>query len=514
MQSIHVRLSASSASPPAAIALPRGVRLPTTDVRTELDERAFRGWTESSRRAARVVTLFLTDSTAGVLAIGAVLRTWELVSAGGIRPLPDYVPLVAMVFCLLPLSLWACGAYAGGKSRVDLTKIASGVLIAAFLGWVQAQLFGRNTPDLPNKTAYLYSAAVIAGYVWLFRLALDHVVSAGYDQGLLRMKLLVVGSAEEAERLARRCRTTSGCELEIVGRVAPWTEEPGPDLGLVPLVGQIEDIGSALSAEGAQGLIIVANLPFTRLESVVGHCFRVGASVSVLPATLKAISGAQLEVRRSAIGPFLRLRPIRLDVPQLAVKRVMDLVLTLVGLAVIWPVLVLVAIAIKLDSPGPVFFKQARAGVGGKLFDILKFRTMRVGAHEERESLQHLNEYPDERLFKIKVDPRVTRVGGFLRRSSIDELPQLWNVLKGDMSLVGPRPCIPDELKHYFERDMTRLFVVPGVTGPWQVGGRNEILDFDKVVRLELEYIQSWSIFSDLLILAQTVPALFRRGAY
>ena len=192
----------------------------------------------------------------------------------------------------------------------------------------------------------------------------------------------------------------------------------------------------------------------------------------------------------------------------------MDLVLTLVGLAVIWPVLVLVAIAIKLDSSGPVFFKQARAGVGGRLFDIVKFRTMRVGAHEERESLQHLNEYPDERLFKIKVDPRVTRVGGFLRRSSIDELPQLWNVLKGDMSLVGPRPCIPDELKHYFERDMTRLFVVPGVTGPWQVGGRNEILDFDKVVRLELEYIQSWSIFSDLLILAQTVPALFRRGAY
>jgi len=177
-------------------------------------------------------------------------------------------------------------------------------------------------------------------------------------------------------------------------------------------------------------------------------------------------------------------------------------------------VLALVAIAVKLDSRGPVFFKQGRAGVGGKLFDIVKFRTMRVGAHEEREALQHLNEYPDERLFKIKVDPRVTRVGRFLRRTSLDELPQLFNVLRGEMSLVGPRPCLPEELTHYFERDMTRLFVVPGVTGPWQVSGRNEILDFDKVVRLELEYIQSWSIFTDLLILARTVPALFRRGAY
>src|SRR6185503_75643 len=108
----------------------------------------------------RIAALFITDSIAGMLGIGTVLRTWELVSAGGVRPLPDYVPLVAMVFCLLPLTLWACGAYKGGKARIDLVKIAGGVLIAAFLGWVQARLFGRETPDLPNKTAYLYSGAI------------------------------------------------------------------------------------------------------------------------------------------------------------------------------------------------------------------------------------------------------------------------------------------------------------------------------------------------------------------
>jgi len=490
------------------------VQLPTVDVRSGLDERAFRVWTESSHRACRVAVLFLTDSIAGVLSIGIVLRTWELVSAGGIRPLPDYVPLVALVFCLLPLSLWAFGAYRGGKARVDLVKISSGVVVAAFLGWVQARLFGRETPDLPNKTAYLYSAAVIAGHVWLFRLGLDRLVAAGYNRGVLRQRVVVVSTAEEAEKLACRCLTTSGCEIEIVGRVAPRLEEVTRSAGSVPVVGQIDNIGPALSKARAQGLIIAASLPFSRLERVVGHCFRVGASVSVLPLTLKALSGTQLEVRQSALGSFLRLRPLRLSVPQLAVKRALDLVLTLAGLAVIWPLFVVIAVAVKLDSRGPVFFKQKRAGVGGKLFEIVKFRTMRVGADAERQALMELNEYPDARLFKIKSDPRVTRVGRFLRRSSLDEFPQLLNVIKGDMSLVGPRPCMPEELKHYASHDVTRLFVVPGVTGPWQVSGRNAILDFDQVVRLERDYIESWSIVKDIEILARTVPALFKSGAY
>ena len=139
----------------------------------------------------------------------------------------------------------------------------------------------------------------------------------------------------------------------------------------------IDNIGPALTAAGAEGLIIAANLPVHRLEKVVGHCFRVGATVSVLPVTLKALSGTQMEVRQSAIGSFLRLRPVRLGIPQLAVKRAMDLLLTILGLLVIWPVLLLIALAVKLDSRGPVFFKQTRAGVGGKPFGIVKFRTMR-----------------------------------------------------------------------------------------------------------------------------------------
>jgi lipopolysaccharide/colanic/teichoic acid biosynthesis glycosyltransferase len=219
-------------------------------------------------------------------------------------------------------------------------------------------------------------------------------------------------------------------------------------------------------------------------------------------------------MRRSATGAFLHLHSLRVDLPQMAIKRAMDVVLAGGALLTVAPVLALVALAIKLDSRGPVIFRQVRVGMGGRRFEILKFRTMVADADRQKASLLHLNQYPDARLFKIKHDPRITRLGHFLRKSSLDELPQLWNVLKGEMSLVGPRPCVPEEFEHYAPHHMERLFVVPGVTGPWQVSGRNSILDFEEVVRLDSDYIRSWSLLRDLVILIKTIPALYGRGVY
>jgi exopolysaccharide biosynthesis polyprenyl glycosylphosphotransferase len=413
------------------------------------------------------------------------------------------------------------GAYGGGKARTDILKIAAGVAIAAFLGWVQARLFGQQAPTLPNKAAYLYSAAVIAGYVWIARMLFDRVVSSAYRAGWLQRRVLVVGSATEAEELSRRAASERPGDIRIVGRIAPKaldavqrqfesvTSAPG-----LPLVGDVAGIESALSKTGARGLIVTSNMSFSRLETVVNDCFRFGASVSVLPEALKKLTSAQIEVRQSAAGSLLHLRPLRLGVPQLAIKRTMDVVLTTLGLVAIWPLLVLIAAAVKLDSPGPVLFRQVRIGVGGRRFHILKFRTMVVNAEAQKASLQHLNEYADGRLFKIKRDPRVTRLGRFLRKSSLDELPQLWNVVRGDMSLVGPRPCVPEEFAQYAPHHMERLFVTPGVTGPWQVNGRNEITDFEQVVRLDRDYIRGWTLAHDFAILFRTVPTLFGRGAY
>jgi exopolysaccharide biosynthesis polyprenyl glycosylphosphotransferase len=500
----------------SAGALTGEVHLPRVDVRTILDERAFRGWTQSSRRAVRIAGLLISDTIAGLIGILTVEYTWLLVSSGGRRPMPDEVPLLAMVFCLQPLALRVAGAYSPGARR-DIVKIGCGICIAALLGWVQAQLFGRSVPDLPNKTAYVYSATLITAYAWIFRVVIDRLVVAGYRAGILQRLVLMVGSREEAEELHRQCSDTLGCELRVIGRLDPGADG-GASTGIagdqVPYLGTLDSLERALSGTGAQGVIVSSGLPITRLEAVVNDCFSHGASVAVLPSTLKRLSATQIEVRRSTVGTLLQLQPIRLDVPQLAVKRALDLALTSLGLALIWPLLAIVAIAVRLDSPGPILFRQERVGQGGRRFEILKFRTMVARAEEQKSELQHLNEYADGRLFKIKNDPRITRLGRFLRRTSLDELPQLWNVLRGEMSLVGPRPCVPEELTQYLPHHLTRLFVLPGVTGPWQVSGRNEITDFEEVIRLDREYIENWSIFTDASILLRTIPALFARGAY
>jgi exopolysaccharide biosynthesis polyprenyl glycosylphosphotransferase len=204
-----------------------------------------------------------------------------------------------------------------------------------------------------------------------------------------------------------------------------------------------------------------------------------------------------------------------LQAHQLALKRLMDIVCSSLGVIVISPLLAVLAIAVKTTSKGPAFFRQERVGRGGKRFMILKFRTMRLGADGEKESLAHLNHTGDPRLFKIPNDPRVTRVGAFLRRWSLDELPQVVNVFRGEMSLVGPRPFFPQDLEKYQDHHFLRLAARPGITGLWQVRGRSDISDFEEVVALDREYIVAWSFWLDLKILALTLPAVLRRrGAY
>jgi lipopolysaccharide/colanic/teichoic acid biosynthesis glycosyltransferase len=200
---------------------------------------------------------------------------------------------------------------------------------------------------------------------------------------------------------------------------------------------------------------------------------------------------------------------------RLFVKRGMDVVIAVVGLALVAPVLVVLALIVKLDSPGPAVFVQTRVGLGGRTFRMLKLRTMRDRADDDKHAVAALSRSNDARLFKIPADPRVTRVGRSVRRWSLDELPQLYNVLVGDMSLVGPRPFIEPEFTGHDTHHFARLMVKPGITGLWQVSGRSDILDFEEVVRLDREYIERWSLSLDLRILARTVPTVLgRRGAY
>ena len=195
-------------------------------------------------------------------------------------------------------------------------------------------------------------------------------------------------------------------------------------------------------------------------------------------------------------------------------KRLFDIVASALLLMLLIPVFLACAIAIRRDSPGPIFFKQTRVGRWGKLFSMWKFRSMYIDAEARKKELEKLNEMNGGVLFKMKEDPRITKVGKFIRKASVDELPQLWNVLVGDMSLVGPRPALPSEVNQYSLAERRRLDVIPGITCRWQVSGRSDI-PFDKQVGLDVEYIESQSLWLDFKLLFLTIPAvLLGRGAY
>ncbi len=304
---------------------------------------------------------------------------------------------------------------------------------------------------------------------------------------------------------------------QLAGELAEWYHvvgyvDNGSDLedpGL-PLLGPIHELEHIVHDHAIDELIIA--LPTRRREQVtrlVDRGFR-------RPVKIKFVTGIgellpeRLEVQRLGGRSYVGFAPVA-KVSWL--KRVTDLLLVGVGLLLISPVLALIALAIKVDSPGPVFYRQTRVGKDGRHFSMLKFRSMCIDADKRLAALKALNE-ADGPLFKMKADPRITRVGRFLRRYSIDELPQLLNVLTGDMSLVGPRPPIPSEVAEYEDWQLGRLRAVPGLTGLWQVSGRSEV-SFHDMVRLDLHYIRNWSLALDFEILMRTIPAVVTtRGAY
>jgi lipopolysaccharide/colanic/teichoic acid biosynthesis glycosyltransferase len=201
--------------------------------------------------------------------------------------------------------------------------------------------------------------------------------------------------------------------------------------------------------------------------------------------------------------------------PQLLVKRLCDILLASTALILTAPLWAVIALAIRATSRGPILFAQERVGLHARRFRMYKFRSMVVDAEARLEALRAQSLYGDGRLFKLPDDPRITPVGRLLRRTSLDELPQLLNVLLGEMSLVGPRPPVPAEVARYEEHHYTRFDMKPGITGPWQVGGRNAITDFEEVVRLEVGYMRQWTLWKDVMILLRTIPVVFgMRGAH
>jgi exopolysaccharide biosynthesis polyprenyl glycosylphosphotransferase len=283
--------------------------------------------------------------------------------------------------------------------------------------------------------------------------------------------------------------------------------------GGVAVVGGIDDLRELIRSAGAECVFVAASaLSPTEIAHVAKAVRLEGVEVRVT-ATLPEMLASRLTVQPIGGMMALSLKPVRLSGTQVVVKRAFDLALSSLGLLVLSPVLLGVAVAVRVTSPGPVFYRQVRVGQRGRPFTILKFRTMRDGAETMVAELR-LKHGMNDLMFKLQDDPRVTPVGRLLRRFSLDEVPQLINVVRGEMSLVGPRPPLPEEVTEYEDWQFDRLEVPPGVTGLWQVSGRSE-LSFDECVRLDLFYIENWSLAYDLYIVAKTLPVLAsRRGAF
>jgi exopolysaccharide biosynthesis polyprenyl glycosylphosphotransferase len=332
-------------------------------------------------------------------------------------------------------------------------------------------------------------------------------------QGRMRRSVLVVGANSEAVAISEMLRNDRGHGYNVLGFVESSLEPGTPVAGDVRVVGPVERTVELAEATGA-GSVIVATTAID--TSVVNQLVRrlTDAGIHVeLSSSLADISAARLTVRPLGRFPVLYIEPVHRRGWRVAAKRAFDIVVAGLGVIVLAPVLVAVAVAVKLDSRGPVLFKQERVGKEGKVFHVWKFRTMVVDAEARLAEVVHLNE-ANGPLFKITRDPRVTRVGRFLRALSLDELPQLGNVLRGEMSLVGPRPALPREMQEWAPHLHDRLRVKPGVTGMWQVSGRSDA-SFEEYVRLDLFYVDNWSFWIDVAIVAKTVPTvLLRRGAY
>jgi len=428
-------------------------------------------------------------------------------------PFGDYLPFSVIFSIGVPLVLWFTGSYGNWRGRLWMDHVfkvisAVGIVLVVGLAWSFVV-----RPLVYSRLLLFESGILMISLIALDRAIVLLVQAQLRKRGVGIKRIVIVGAGEVGRRVMRTVVARPDLGYEIVGYVDDNPDKGEGRIGHFPGFGSVDNLSRLIDSEEVDEVIIT--LPWNyhrRILSVLRACARREVRARLVP-DLFQMSLSRVEVGDLGGLPLIEIQEIAFNQVELVIKRIIDLIGAIGGLMVGWPFLLLVAIAIKLDSRGPVLFRQLRVGQHGHHFWIYKFRTMRVGAEDELDTLRDQNE-GDGPLFKIREDPRVTKTGVILRQSSLDELPQLINVLKGDMSLVGPRPPIPEEVAQYLPWHKRRLSVPPGITGLWQVSGRSE-LTFDEMVLLDLYYIEHWSAWMDISILLRTVPkVLARDGAY
>jgi exopolysaccharide biosynthesis polyprenyl glycosylphosphotransferase len=500
-----VRLEDQTSSPATG---PGVVRLPERDVRRKRPPAfSFLLRMETARRLGRIATLLALDFV-GVYA--AILTALSIKAAARDQldwgvVLHETRRTVAFAYLVTVLLFARSGLYANRAERPGLSRIVAALFQVMLAAVVFALAGGQQFSSYyifygSLFFATLYVGTLRLGYEWITGLLLR---AAGYHR-----RAVLVGTGKHIEAVAHAL-TDSHQRLELVGYISL---NPRPDNGLTSL-GPIERLPEILEHHRVDEVIIAdPDFPPDRAVELVDESHQRGVTVRVAPTTMEILTHRAELVPGQSV-PLFELRPPVFEGIDYAVKRVFDIAAASFALLVLSPLLLVIAAAVTVTSRGPLIYRSRRPGIGGQPFDCLKFRTMRPGAEAMQDELEEMNE-ADGALFKIRRDPRLTSVGGVLRRFSLDELPQLINVLRGEMSIVGPRPLPQRDFDRLEDWHKKRYLVLPGITGLWQVSGRSE-LDFDDLVRLDFLYLERWSVFLDLTIILKTIPAVFKgEGAF
>jgi exopolysaccharide biosynthesis polyprenyl glycosylphosphotransferase len=449
--------------------------------------------------------MFAGDVIAALLAATAALVILD-------SPVSDSPLFVIAVALLWPLLAFSIGLYRADQLSSwasAVPEVPRGVVAIMLMTWPifgLAALMGIG-PAIATAFVTVGAMAVFAG------IARTVVRATLHRNPALRQRTLILGSGVVAGQVVEKIRTNQQFGLDPVGLVDNVVHDIGtPDL---PRFGGFADLGKIIEMQSIDRVIIAfSRVSHEELLEAIRACRDAGVAVDVVPRLFEFLDGVRSLDQIGGL-PLISIGVPGLASTMVAAKRMLDILGSAALLLIFSPVLVTTAIAIKLESKGPIFFLQSRAGRGNKSFNLIKFRSMYVDAEQRKADLDTMNESDDGVMFKIRDDPRITRVGAFIRRFSIDELPQLFNVLKGEMSLVGPRPLIFSETAALEERwHLRRLELRPGMTGPWQVYGRSDS-PFQEMVRFDYQYVAGWSLARDIELLLATIPAVASgRGAY
>jgi len=427
----------------------------------------------------------------------------------------DFVIAALIIWGLILWNSRSCYLFRS-KNYIAILKPISVASLQASGLYLVYLYFIRFPLEQQIQTALFFSIVFVCLNILQLSIkyVLQHLRTLGYNY----QTVLIIGKGRQARRFADKITGNSSWGFQITGFLGSRDDDDQLDKAVlwsysdIPQIGFIDELSVILKTRQVDWVVIAPEQSDTfDTEPMALQCQEMGVRLVVLP---KIYPTAYTRIRPTEFfgSPVLVYETGPSGGRRILLKEAYDRIGALVGLISALPIIVFASISIKLFSKGPIFFIQERLGKNGKRFKMIKFRTMRVDAENIKARLDSLNEM-DGPVFKIKNDPRVTAIGGILRKTSIDELPQLFNVLKGDMSLVGPRPPLPDEVKQYDPWQRRRLSIKPGITCLWQVEGRNKI-SFENWMRLDLEYIDNWSLWLDTKILARTIPAvLSRKGA-